>query len=86
MIKIAVCDDEPVICEQLKQMVASKLKQWDEPFQIACYTNAVQFFYMPLDYDLIFLDIFMEQPDGMETARILRRNGCPALLAHMKGR
>ena len=43
MIKIAVCDDEPVICEQLKQMVASKLKQWDEPFQIACYTNAVQF-------------------------------------------
>lgn len=69
MIKIAVCDDEPVICEQLKQMVASKLKQWDEPFQIACYTNAVQFFYMPLDYDLIFLDIRMPNLNGMELAK-----------------
>ncbi|MCI9006721.1 MAG: response regulator transcription factor [Lachnospiraceae bacterium] len=80
MIKIAVCDDEPVICEQLKQMVASKLKQWDEPFQIACYTNAVQFFYMPLDYDLIFLDIRMPNLNGMELAKKLREKDFEGVL------
>ena len=72
MIKIAVCDDEEVMCEQLKQMVASRLKQQEETFQITCYTNAIQFLHTPLDFDLIFLDIQMPGKTGMEIARQLR--------------
>ena len=72
MIKIAVCDDEEVMCEQLKQMIASRLKQQEETFQITCYTNAIQFLHTSLDFDLIFLDILMEGMDGMETARRCR--------------
>lgn len=72
MIKIAVCDDEPVMCERLEQMTASVLEQWGEPFRISCCTNAVQFLYGPLDYDLIFLDIQMPNLDGIGLARRLR--------------
>ena len=32
------------------------------------------------DFDLIFLDVRMEQPDGVETARILRKRGSHSLL------
>ena len=72
MIKIAVCDDEPVMCRRLEQMVAFGLEQWDEPFRIICYTNAIQFLHSPLDYDLVFLDIQMPNLDGIGLAKRLR--------------
>ncbi len=72
MIKIAVCDDEPVMCEQLKRMIASRLEQLEETFRITCCTNAVQFFCGPLDYDLVFLHIQMPNLNGVELARRLR--------------
>ena len=80
MIKIAVCDDEPVMCECLEQMIASRLKQWDEAFRITCCTNAVQFFYGPIDYDLIFLDIQMPNLNGVELAKQLREKGFEGVL------
>ena len=40
--------------------------------------------YMQLEsgggFDVMFLDIQMDQPDGMETARLLRQRGCHGLL------
>lgn len=39
MIRIAVCDDEEVMCGQLKQMIASRLEQWQESFRITCWTS-----------------------------------------------
>ena len=75
MIKIAICDDEPVMCEQLKQMVSSKLEAWKEPFKIACHTSGAALLFSPPDYDIIFLDIQMPGLEGMLLAKRLRRQG-----------
>lgn len=72
MIRIAVCDDDEKACEHLKQRLASKLGAGNEAFQITCYTNAVQFFYTPLAFDLIFLDIRMPNLNGIDLAKRLR--------------
>lgn len=80
MIKIAICDDEPVMCEQLEQKVASVLKRWKESFQITRCTNAVQFLYGPMDYDLIFLDIQMPNLDGIRLAKQLREKSFEGVL------
>lgn len=80
MIKIAVCDDESVMCERLKQMIVSKLEQWEEPFRVSCYTNAVQFLHTSLDFDLIFLDIQMPDLNGMDLAKRLRKKEFEGIL------
>ncbi|MCI8549078.1 MAG: response regulator transcription factor [Lachnospiraceae bacterium] len=73
MIRIAVCDDESVMCRQLAQMISAKLKKWEEEFVITCYTSAVRLILSPLDFDMIFLDIQMPGINGVELAKKLRK-------------
>lgn len=80
MIKIAICDDEAAMCKSLKQMVASKLEQWEEVFRITCYTNAVQLLCSALDFDLIFLDIQMPNLNGVALAKRLREKEFEGIL------
>ncbi|MCI8505251.1 MAG: response regulator transcription factor [Lachnospiraceae bacterium] len=75
MIKIAICDDETVLCEKLKQTVSSILKNWNREFEIVCCKNAVGFLCGPLDYDLLFLDIKLPGINGMKAAQGLRKQG-----------
>ena len=72
MLQIAVCDDEPVMCHYLKEMLTTILDSLKEPFAIACYTNSSKLLNSATAYDLLFLDIQMPGFDGMETARQLR--------------
>ncbi len=80
MIKIAICDDEPVMCEQLERKIAFRLEQWGEAFQVTRYINAVQFLHGPMDYDLIFLDIQMPHLGGIELAKQLREKAFEGVL------
>lgn len=72
MIRIAVCDDEPVMCSFLNKKISSLLKTAGEPFSIACYSSSSELLGSSAAYDLIFLDIRMPGFDGIDTARQLR--------------
>ena len=75
MIKIAICDDETVMCEKLKLTVSSILEKWNEECRIVCFTSAAGLLWGSLDYDLLFLDIRMPGIDGMKAAEGLRERG-----------
>lgn len=72
MIRIAVCDDEPVMCGLLEEKLIALLKNHQVPYSISCFISSPELLTSPIAYDLIFLDIQMPGFNGMETARQLR--------------
>lgn len=73
----AICDDEPYMQENLSALLAQHCK---EPYQLQCFTSGKELLASAEDFDLLFLDIQMEAPNGMETARLLRQKGKQGLL------
>lgn len=69
MFKIAICDDEPVIAEQIKMLIQSIE---DIPGQIDIFYSGEQLLSSGKSYDLIFLDIGMKTMTGIETGRKIR--------------
>lgn len=81
MIKLAVCDDDPFMAQALSDRLSAYMKEKGFPsFCVKCFLNGGQLLESGCDFDLIFLDIRMEDPDGMETARLLRQKGNRSLL------
>lgn len=88
MLRIAVCDDENMIVDQIKNMIA-KL------YELEGISAEADAFYSGNDleeeiskgtqYDLIFLDIQMQGGDGIATARNIRKMDENALLIYVSG-
>lgn len=68
--QIAVCDDEDIICQEIKK----KLLNIRQEYEITTYNSGYELIDSKKDFDLIFLDIKMPEIDGMKTAEILRGN------------
>lgn len=81
MLEIAVCDDEPVMRKELSgQFTEYMVPRQDKAYRISVFESGRQLLESGREFDLIFLDIQMEEPDGMETARRLRQRGSKSLL------
>ena len=81
MIKFAVCDDEPAMARKVCEFISRYMqKKQDTAYHISSFSNSRSLLESSCDFDMIFLDIQMEQPDGMETARLLRRRSTHCLL------
>ncbi len=81
MIKFAICDDEPFMARE----IADHLSKYMEEKRLTSYcassfSNGRSLLESDCNFDLIFLDIQMEQPDGMETAKMLRQRENHSLL------
>jgi len=81
MIKFAICDDEPVMIRELAGGLAEYMKERSiADYSVDSFSNGPALLDAGGGYDVIFLDIQMEQPDGMETAQRLRQQGDRSLL------
>lgn len=72
MFKIAICDDQKIMCEYLKQKLNEILKKNHIPYYIVCYTKAIELLNNALWYDLILLDIDMPELNGISLAKKIR--------------
>lgn len=70
-LKIAVCDDDVIICSQMSEL----LQERDRDYTIDVYVSGQELIGSQKEYDVIFLDIEMEPINGIETAKILRNKG-----------
>lgn len=68
VIEIAICDDEQRMQEQLAQMVERRCPDC----RVECFSSGGELLAADRRFDMIFLDIQMEEPDGIETAARIR--------------
>ncbi len=80
MITFAICDDEPLMAQELASHLADYMKEKSIVYSVSSFANSCALLERVGSFDVIFLDIQMERPDGMETARLLRQCGDHSLL------
>lgn len=80
MIKFAICDDEPQMAREIADQLAGYMKETDCDYSVDCFSSGHALLKSSDEFDVIFLDIQMERPDGMETATLLRRRESRSLL------
>lgn len=79
--KIAICDDESVLAESLKQKISAYLCAQTQEFSIDVFTNPLVFLEnSPQKYDIVFLDVVMGNENGMTIAQKFRDVNTRALL------
>ncbi|WP_160560093.1 LytR/AlgR family response regulator transcription factor [Parablautia muri] len=80
MLSIAVCDDEVIECCNM----AKKIKEVMEEMKKACiirqFRSGGELLQAPESFDIVFLDIMMQDPDGMKTAQMLREKASNKIL------
>lgn len=81
MIKFAICDDEAFMAEELLARLSEYMNEKQLfDYEVSRFSDGRSLLESGDDFDLIFLDIQMEQIDGMETARRLRQQESQSLL------
>lgn len=74
MIRIAVCEDEPLFLERLTGMVQGILDKHQIASRLETFVNGAALLAKEA-FDILLLDIVMEPCSGMELAKRLRRRG-----------
>lgn len=80
MLAIAVCDDEVIECCNM----ARKIKDILEEMKISCFIqqfrSGTELLQAVESFDMIFLDIMMQNLDGIKTAQIFRKKAFDKIL------
>lgn len=75
MYKIAICDDEIIFADKLKRILKKYLDEKKALYEIDVYSSGREFIDACteiMNYDIFFLDINMEQVDGLQVAKYIR--------------
>lgn len=82
--KIAICDDEKILCEQLQNLIR-RHAACRQITSIDAYEKGEELLSAGKHYDMIFLDIQMDGMNGIETAKVLRERKEEAVLIFITG-
>ena len=79
---IAIIDDIASDAEQLKRIITSYFENRQIPTEIQYFSSAEAFFddYRPGNFQILFLDIYMDGITGMEAARRIRNQSDDCIL------
>lgn len=80
MLSIAVCDDNIIECSSLSRRIRGMVRELGQPCILRQFGSGRELLGAKEQFDLVFLDLLMEEPDGMETARLLRKKAFGGLL------
>jgi DNA-binding LytR/AlgR family response regulator len=72
MINIALCDDELNITKELQDIIIQYQKERIEEIHCDIYHQGEELLLADKEYDIMFLDIFMNGINGIETAKKIR--------------
>jgi DNA-binding LytR/AlgR family response regulator len=73
MLNIAVCDDEKLFSDMLTEKISAILSAYNEDVCFTSFTDSEQLLEKNEEFDLILLDIMLENSDGIETAYKIRK-------------
>ena len=76
MLKIAICDDESLFTEELRELISGYMTEKGPAFEIDTYSSGealIELGIKVVQYNVVFLDINMEKVDGIKTAEMIRK-------------
>ena len=76
MFRIAICDDEAYFRRREKELIEKHMKKKRCACQIDLYSSGEEILNNEdsvLKYDMVFLDVSMEEMDGMKAAEKIRQ-------------
>lgn len=80
MIKIAICDDEKSARDEIKDLI-SELYNEDDGADISLFSSASELLNSEYSkYDIVFLDIEINEDNGVDVANTLRENGLKTVI------
>lgn len=80
MVKFAVCDDEPFMLKDIAARISKYMEEKNLAYKVELFESAGDVLESGRDFDVLFLDIQMAKPDGMEAARLLRSSGFSGII------
>lgn len=75
MLKIAICDDEKLYCENIKKIICEYCTKKNIDFQVEIFKSGSDFVLLEnsiSQFNIVYLDVNMNGLDGIETAKIIR--------------
>lgn len=85
MLKIAIVDDDEIICEEITKRINAMSFFDNIDYQIRCYFDGDHFMTEEnnITYDIILLDIDMPKTDGLKVASSLRSNDISSIIIYI---
>ena len=73
ILQIAICDDEKAILSLVEKKVKEVAKKYNKRIETRQFENGKEFLKSSQKYDIVFMDIELENENGLEVLDIYRK-------------